>query len=118
MVIQLGLRVERTLHHLQQGKIPMPLKLCGMIKILEPSMNAYQISGGILYVPFRAFVPAVLLGEAEPKANEHSVKTQDQSNIKANPPKIWQRFLQSLALCRREKVQRRGRIRKKKIKKR
>ncbi|KAJ6290194.1 hypothetical protein OIU78_025998 [Salix suchowensis] len=27
-----------------------------------------------------AFVPAVLLGEAEPKANEHSVKTQDQSN--------------------------------------
>uniref|UniRef100_A0A6N2MDX3 MIF4G domain-containing protein n=1 Tax=Salix viminalis TaxID=40686 RepID=A0A6N2MDX3_SALVM len=28
----------------------------------------------------RAFVPAVLLGEAEPKANEHSVKTQDQSN--------------------------------------
>uniref|UniRef100_A0A6N2K4S7 Uncharacterized protein n=1 Tax=Salix viminalis TaxID=40686 RepID=A0A6N2K4S7_SALVM len=66
----------------------------------------------------RAFVPAVLLGEAEPKANEHSVKTQDQSNIKANPPKIWQRFLQSLALCRREKVQRRGRIRKKKIKKR
>uniref|UniRef100_A0A6N2L8R9 Uncharacterized protein n=1 Tax=Salix viminalis TaxID=40686 RepID=A0A6N2L8R9_SALVM len=113
MVIQLGLRVERTLHHLQQGKIPMPLKLCGMMKILEPSMNAYQIS---------AFVPAVLLGEAEPKANEHSVKTQDQSwqlnQIKANPPKIWQRFLQSLALCGREKVQRRGRIRKKKIKKR
>ncbi|KAG5226828.1 YCF protein [Salix suchowensis] len=28
----------------------------------------------------RAFVPAVLLGEAELKANEHSVKTQDQSN--------------------------------------
>uniref|UniRef100_A0A6N2KTZ4 Uncharacterized protein n=1 Tax=Salix viminalis TaxID=40686 RepID=A0A6N2KTZ4_SALVM len=28
----------------------------------------------------RAFVPAVLLGEAEPKANEHSVKTQDLSN--------------------------------------
>ncbi|KAJ6986968.1 regulator of nonsense transcripts UPF2-like [Populus alba x Populus x berolinensis] len=26
----------------------------------------------------RAFVPAVLLGEAEPKANEHSAKTQDQ----------------------------------------
>ncbi|KAG5226831.1 YCF protein [Salix suchowensis] len=28
----------------------------------------------------RAFVPAVLLGEGEPKANEHSLKTQDQSN--------------------------------------
>uniref|UniRef100_A0A6N2MA57 MIF4G domain-containing protein n=1 Tax=Salix viminalis TaxID=40686 RepID=A0A6N2MA57_SALVM len=40
------------------------------------------------------------------------------NQIKANPPKIWQRFLQSLALCGREKVQRRGRIRKKKIKKR
>ncbi|XP_061975428.1 regulator of nonsense transcripts UPF2-like [Populus nigra] len=28
----------------------------------------------------RAFVPAVLLGEAEPKANDHSVKTQDQQS--------------------------------------
>ncbi|KAG6760316.1 hypothetical protein POTOM_036827 [Populus tomentosa] len=29
----------------------------------------------------RAFVPAVLLGEAEPKANDHSVKTQDQQSV-------------------------------------
>ncbi|KAG6763591.1 hypothetical protein POTOM_031017 [Populus tomentosa] len=29
----------------------------------------------------RAFVPAVLLGEAEPKANEHSAKTQDQPSL-------------------------------------
>jgi hypothetical protein len=45
MVIQLGLLVGRTLNHLQQGKILLSLKLCGMMKILEPSMNAYQISG-------------------------------------------------------------------------
>ncbi|KAG6758445.1 hypothetical protein POTOM_038793 [Populus tomentosa] len=29
----------------------------------------------------RAFVPAVLLGEAEPKVNDHSVKTQDQQSL-------------------------------------
>uniref|UniRef100_A0A6N2M2N8 MIF4G domain-containing protein n=1 Tax=Salix viminalis TaxID=40686 RepID=A0A6N2M2N8_SALVM len=31
-------------------------------------------------LPDLSICPAVLLGEAEPKANEHSVKTQDQSN--------------------------------------
>lgn len=30
----------------------------------------------------RAFVPAVLLGEAEPKVNEQSPKTQEQSSVR------------------------------------
>uniref|UniRef100_A0A6N2N598 MIF4G domain-containing protein n=1 Tax=Salix viminalis TaxID=40686 RepID=A0A6N2N598_SALVM len=117
MVIQLGLRVERTLHHLQQGKIPMPEALWDD----EDTRAFYEC------LPDLSICPAVLLGEAEPKANEHSVKTQDQSmppvylfcsrlllwffcenelateSDQANPPKIWQRFLQSLALCGREK---------------
>lgn len=33
----------------------------------------------------RAFVPAVLLGEAEPKSNEQSSKTQDQPAVSSLP---------------------------------
>lgn len=36
----------------------------------------------MLCVPFRAFVPAVLLGEAEPKVNEQAVKAQDQPTVR------------------------------------
>ena len=31
---------------------------------------------------FRAFVPAVLLGEAEPKVNEQSAKSQEQHTVR------------------------------------
>lgn len=31
----------------------------------------------------RAFVPAVLLGEAEPKVNEQSAKTQEQQTVRS-----------------------------------
>ncbi|KAJ6852239.1 regulator of nonsense transcripts UPF2 [Iris pallida] len=36
----------------------------------------------------RAFVPAVLLGEAEPKLNEQLPKTQEQSEIAMDPPDV------------------------------
>ena len=34
----------------------------------------------------RAFVPAVLLGEAEPKVNEQSPKTQEQPSVRNKCP--------------------------------
>jgi hypothetical protein len=42
------------------------------------------ILDGTLFCPlfFRAFVPAVLLGETEPKVNEQAVKGQDQPTVR------------------------------------
>lgn len=39
-----------------------------------------------LCVLCRAFVPAVLLGEAEPKVNEQSAKTQEQPTVRNQCP--------------------------------
>ncbi|KAL5733396.1 hypothetical protein ACOSQ2_033088 [Xanthoceras sorbifolium] len=45
----------------------------------------------------RAFVPAVLLGEAEPKVNEQSVKTQEQPTESASEPEQGQSATQDTA---------------------
>lgn len=45
MATQLGLLVEKMLHLRLAGRILMFWKPYGMMKTLEPSMNAYQISG-------------------------------------------------------------------------
>lgn len=42
----------------------------------------------------RAFVPAVLLGEAEPKSNEQSAKAKDKSSVSG-----WHTTLYSVTLA-------------------
>lgn len=84
------------------AKIVPSLKLCGMMKIRGLFTSAFQISGfahifpcdsskrvfynevydGDIHVLSRAFVPAVLLGEAESKLSEQSQKNQDQQSVR------------------------------------
>ncbi|KAK8675079.1 hypothetical protein V6N13_033151 [Hibiscus sabdariffa] len=57
----------------------------------------------------RAFVPAVLLGEAESKASEQTSKAQELPNIKVyQSHKMLWRLLQTLAFCKKGKEKLKG----------
>jgi hypothetical protein len=47
-------------------------KICSLVMLIRFDVSIF----------FRAFVPAVLLGEAEPKVNEQSAKSQEQHTVR------------------------------------
>lgn len=58
----------------------------GSLKSKFACLTCYQDLMNLFFL--RAFVPAVLLGEAEPKVNEQSAKMQEQQTVRSLNSKL------------------------------